>query len=180
MEQAVDNSPGREEGLTPDLDSPRLSAPAQAVPRRGGKATVSLGDCVRVFARQPSPPYLLGAILLAVALRVPQGHWSWHDLAIAAGLVVVTPFVEWLIHVYLLHSPPFKLLGRRIEIVSAREHRALHEDPGVLGGDRLAGATSGLVVAYAILAGYEWTHFLIHTTYRPRRRFFKAIWRNHR
>jgi sterol desaturase/sphingolipid hydroxylase (fatty acid hydroxylase superfamily) len=201
-----------EEGLTPDLGSPHLTAPADAVPRRAGKGTVSLGDCARVFVRQPSPPYLLGAILVAVALRIPQGNWSWRDPVIAAGLVVATPFVEWLIHVYLLHSPPFKLFGRRMEIVSAREHRAHHEDPGVLSGvllpvgavivfalmiaavayalsfpialvlgdDRLAGATTGLVVAYAILAGYEWTHFLIHTPYRPKRRYFKAIWRNHR
>lgn len=198
--------------LTPDLDSPHLTAPAGAVPRRVGKGTVSLGDCARVFARQPSPPYLLGAIAIAVGLRVPQGHWNWRDLVIVVGLVALTPFVEWLIHVYLLHSPPFTLLGRRVEIVSAREHRAHHEDPGVLsgvllpvsavivfalmiaavayamsfpialvlGGDRLAGATTGLIAAYAILAGYEWTHFLIHTPYRPRRRYFKAIWRNHR
>lgn len=210
MEQAPVNR--EEEGITPDLDSPHLTAPADAVPRRSGKAAVSLGDCARVFARQASPPYLLGAIAIAVALRVPQGHWSWRDLAIAAGLVAVTPFVEWLIHVYLLHSPPFTLFGRRVEIVSAREHRAHHEDPGVLsgvllpvsaviafalmiagvayalsfpiafvlGGNRLAGASTGLAVAYAILAGYEWTHFLIHTPYRPRRRYFKSIWRNHR
>ncbi|HEX3693572.1 MAG TPA: sterol desaturase family protein [Solirubrobacteraceae bacterium] len=200
------------DSLTPDLDSPRLTAPAEAVQRRGGKGAVSLADCARVFARQPSPPYLLAAILIAVALRVPQGHWSWRDAVVAAGLVAVTPFVEWLIHVYLLHLPPFMLLGRRIEIVSAREHRAHHEDPGVLsgvllpvsavivfaltiaavayamsfpialvlGGDRLAGAATGLVAAYAILAVYEWIHFLIHTPYRPKRRYFKAIWRNHR
>lgn len=186
--------------------------PTGAVPHSPGKGVISLGDCARVFARQPSPPYLLGALLIAVVLRVPQRGWSWRDPVIAAGLVAVTPFVEWLIHVYLLHSPPFTLFGRRIEIISAREHRAHHEHPGVLsgvllpvgavivftlmiavvayamsfpialalGGDRLAGATTGLVAAYAILAGYEWTHFLIHTPYRPKRRYFKAIWRNHR
>jgi hypothetical protein len=27
---------------------------------------------------------------------------------------------------------------------------------------------------------YEWTHFLIHTAHRPKSRFYKAIWRNHR
>ena len=27
---------------------------------------------------------------------------------------------------------------------------------------------------------YEWTHFLIHTAYRPRSAAYKAIWRNHR
>lgn len=27
---------------------------------------------------------------------------------------------------------------------------------------------------------YEWTHFLIHTAYRPRSRYYRAVWRNHR
>jgi sterol desaturase/sphingolipid hydroxylase (fatty acid hydroxylase superfamily) len=203
---------GDAEGLTPDLDAPHLTAPAEAVPLRAGRTAVTLGDSARVFVRQPSPPYLLGAIVLAVALRVPQGHWSWRDLVVVVGLVAVTPFVEWLIHVYLLHSPPLKVFGRRVEMISAREHRAHHEAPGklggvllppfavivfalmiaavasamsfpialVLGGDRLAGATTGLIAAYAILASYEWTHFLIHTPYRPQGRYFKTIWRNHR
>jgi sterol desaturase/sphingolipid hydroxylase (fatty acid hydroxylase superfamily) len=208
-----DDRAEHDEGLTPDIDAPHLTAPANAVPTRNGKGTVTLSGCARVFARQPSPPYLLGAVLVAVGLRIPQGAWSWRDLVVAAGLIAVTPFVEWLIHVYLLHSPPFKVFGRRVEMISAREHRAHHEAPGKLGGvllppvavivfalmiaavawgmsfpismvlgggHRLAGATTGLVVAYAILASYEWTHFLIHTPYRPKRRYFKAIWRNHR
>ena len=97
-------------------------------------------------------------------------------------------------------------------MVTAREHRAHHRNPGVLdgvllpvygvlvfapmialvdwavsfpialilGGPRLAYATTGVVAGFAILAAYEWTHFLIHTPYRPRRRYFRAIWRNHR
>ncbi len=194
-----------------DVEADHLTAPAEAVPTRGGKGP-SLRDCASVFARQPSPPYLFGAVLLALALRIPQGAWSWRDAVVVAGLICVTPFVEWLIHVYLLHSPPFTLLGRRMEVPSAREHRAHHEAPNVLeellipvyavlvflvmiaavdwavsfpvsmvlGGNRLAGATTGLVAAYAILASYEWMHFLIHTPYHPRGRYFKAIWRNHR
>lgn len=32
-----------------------------------------------------------------------------------------------------------------------------------------------------ILIGiYEWTHFLIHTAYRPRSRYYRSIWRTHR
>lgn len=189
-----------------------LTAPPGAVPRRGGAGLHSLGDCARAFWREPSPPYLVGAVILALGLRVSQGSWSWRDGVMAAGLVAVTPFVEWLIHVYLLHSPPFTVLGRRVEMVTAREHRAHHEAPGVLdgvllpvygvlvflplialvdwamsfpisfvlGGPRLAYATTGIVTGFAILASYEWTHFLIHTPYRPKRRYFRAIWRNHR
>jgi len=189
----------------------RLTAPTEAVPSTSTRGP-SLRDCARVFLRQPSPPLLLGAVALAVALRVAQGAWSWRDLVMACGLLAVTPFVEWAIHVYLLHARPFELFGRRIEMLSAREHRAHHEAPAVLegvlipvyavviflaaialtdwalsfplalvlGGARLAWMTSGVVVSFAILASYEWTHFLIHTPYRPRRRYFKAIWRNHR
>lgn len=48
------------------------------------------------------------------------------------------------------------------------------------GGDLVSEWASALLVAYAILAGYEWCHFLIHTPYRPRRWYYKLIWRNHR
>lgn len=189
-----------------------LTAPLDSLPGARGKTQVTLGDCARMFLRQPSPPYLIGALALVLALRVAEGGWSWRDLVMVAGLIGVTPFVEWAIHVYLLHSPPFVLLGRRIELLSAREHRAHHRAPNVLGGvlipvyavlvflamiavvvwamsfpihlvlggPRLAYAASGLVAAFAILTAYEWIHFLIHTPYRPQRRHYRAIWRNHR
>src|SRR3954447_22649094 len=35
-------------------------------------------------------------------------------------------------------------------------------------------------VAYALILNYEWTHFLIHTAYRPRRAYYRSIWRTHR
>ena len=50
----------------------------------------------------------------------------------------------------------------------------------VLGGDRLAHAATGLLVSYVILSTYEWCHFLIHTPYRPRGWYYRAIWRGHR
>ena len=199
-----------------------MSAPAQtrSDPLTASPETVpttratgpSLRDCARVFVRQPSPPYLFGAVALALAARVVQGQFSWRDLVMVAGLIAVTPFVEWAIHVYLLHARPFTLMGRRVEILSAREHRAHHEAPAVLegvlvpvyavliflaaiaavnwalsfpihlvlGGPRLAYATTGVLTSFAILAAYEWTHFLIHTPHRARSRYYRAIWRNHR
>jgi hypothetical protein len=54
---------------------------------------------------------------------------------------------------------------------------ALHP---LLGGDRVGWWLSGVVAGYAILLTYEWCHFLIHTSYRPRGRYYKVIWRNHR
>jgi hypothetical protein len=188
-----------------------LTASPETVPTTSA-AGPSLLDCARVFARQPSPPYLFGAVALALAARVIQGEFGWRDLVMIAGLFAVTPFVEWAIHVYLLHARPFTLLGRKVEILSAREHRAHHEAPAVLegvlipvyavliflvsiaainwvlsfpihlvlGGPRLAYATTGVLTSFAILAAYEWTHFLIHTPHRARSRYYKAIWRNHR
>src|SRR5947209_6227699 len=50
----------------------------------------------------------------------------------------------------------------------------------VLGGNRLAHAATGLLVSYTILGLYEWSHFLIHTPYRPRGRYYRTIWRGHR
>jgi sterol desaturase/sphingolipid hydroxylase (fatty acid hydroxylase superfamily) len=190
----------------------RYTAPADAVRTREREGPATLADCLREFLRQPSPPYLLTAVALALGLRLAQGGWSWRDVVIAVGLVAVTPFVEWLIHVYLLHAPPLDVRGRRVEMLTAREHRAHHESPAVLsgvllpvygvliflamiaavnwlasfplalvlGGSRLVYATTAVLVSYAILASYEWTHFLIHAPYRPRGRYFKAIWRNHR
>ena len=37
-----------------------------------------------------------------------------------------------------------------------------------------------LVTGYVMVAVYEWTHFLIHTSHRPRSRYYRSIWRNHR
>ena len=50
----------------------------------------------------------------------------------------------------------------------------------MLGGDRIAHAATGLLVSYLVLSAYEWCHFLIHTPYRPRGRYYRSIWRGHR
>jgi sterol desaturase/sphingolipid hydroxylase (fatty acid hydroxylase superfamily) len=50
----------------------------------------------------------------------------------------------------------------------------------VLGGDRLAYAATALLVSLLVLGAYEWSHFLIHTPYRPRGRYYRSIWRGHR
>jgi hypothetical protein len=50
----------------------------------------------------------------------------------------------------------------------------------LLGGDGVAWWLTGVVAGYAILFSYEWCHFLIHSPYRPRGRYYGVIWRNHR
>lgn len=39
-------------------------------------------------------------------------------------------------------------------------------------------ATAG-TTALALLLAYEWTHFLIHSDHRPRRRWFRGLRRAH-
>jgi hypothetical protein len=192
-------------------DADGLTAPSDSVPRRD-PARLTLGDCWRHFVRQPSPPLLAGAILVALGIRVTLGSYSWRDAVVVVGLVGITPIVEWMIHVYLLHAKPIRLFGREHDLVAAREHRAHHQAPSVLqgvlipryavvvfvvqialtlwlvsfpiqlvlGGDRLAFAATGLLLAYVILGTYEWCHFLIHTPYRPSGRYYRSIWRGHR
>jgi hypothetical protein len=51
----------------------------------------------------------------------------------------------------------------------------------VLAGPVPLGAlVSAALAGYCMVFVYEWTHFLIHTAYRPRSPAYKAIWRNHR
>src|SRR5690349_8946492 len=44
----------------------------------------------------------------------------------------------------------------------------------------LGALVSAAVAGYCMVFVYEWTHFLIHTAYRPHSRVYKTIWRNHR
>ena len=44
----------------------------------------------------------------------------------------------------------------------------------------LGALISGAIAGFFMVFVYEWTHFLIHTAYRPRTRAYRTIWRNHR
>ncbi|MGH7687880.1 MAG: sterol desaturase family protein [Candidatus Dormibacteria bacterium] len=171
---------------------------ADAVPQ----STASLAGAGRVFAGYGSPRVmaLIGAATLVA--RIAVGRWSYGDIAVAGGILVVEPFLEWLIHVYGLHAKPTTVFGRRLDPLYARRHRMHHRDPRnvplifvplpVLFGFLTAlGAIAYFafpplelkLTAYAtmttFLLGYEWTHFLIHSHHVPRSAIFRAIWRNH-
>lgn len=144
------------------------------------------------------------AVIAAVTVtaRVVAGRWSYGDIAVAGGILIVEPFLEWLIHVYGLHAKPATVFGRKLDPLYARRHRMHHRDPRnvplifvplpVLFGFLIVlGAIAYFafpplelkLTAYAtmtaFLLGYEWTHFLIHSQHVPRSAIFRAIWRNH-
>jgi fatty acid hydroxylase family protein len=157
------------------------------------------------FSRKTAPRMMAVAIALAVALRVVVGGFSWRDIAAVAAMLVIYPFGEWAIHVYLLHS--------KLDLASTRSHRQHHEEPqrldlinfgpvealailllaapaGVAVGALFIALIPGplplgplvtmLVTAYVLIAFYEWIHFLIHTSHVPRSRYYRRVWRNHR
>ena len=39
---------------------------------------------------------------------------------------------------------------------------------------------SAALAGYVLVGVYEWTHYLIHTAYVPRSRYYRGVWRNHR
>lgn len=170
---------------------------AQGAPKR-----LTLGGAARVFARYGSPRVMAVAAAATLAVRIPLGHWSLADLAVAGGILAVEPFVEWVIHVFLLHFKPRQLLGRRVDPLFARRHRMHHRDPRnvrlvfvplpVLAGflavlfaiawfafpTRYLSMTAFATFTWFFFA-YEWTHFLIHSVYVPRTPVFRAVWRAH-
>jgi Fatty acid hydroxylase superfamily len=50
----------------------------------------------------------------------------------------------------------------------------------VAGSVPIGPLVSAAIAGYGAIFVYEWTHFLIHTAHRPKSRFYKAVWRNHR
>ena len=155
------------------------------------------------FARHRSPRVLLPLSALALTARVALGGWKRRDLGIAAAILGAEPFTEWLIHVFVLHFRPRTVRGRLVDPLVARKHRAHHLDPrdaalifvpmpvlavalpaavaGWLIGERnVRRALTGVATSYAMLTTYEWTHFLIHSPYRPRHMMYRRIWRSHR
>jgi hypothetical protein len=180
---------------------------------RYGRDVKTLGQAWSEFRAKRSPKLIAGAITLTLIVRLVVGGFSWRDLVAAAAMLVIYPFGEWAIHVYLLHLKPFKFRGERVELATARAHREHHEEPNDLymillapseamalmflavplvpalagvaialaGGEVPYGALlTGVLTGQVLVAVYEWTHFLIHTAYRPRSRYYRSIWRNHR
>ena len=169
---------------------------------------VTLAATGRTFWRYPSP-WMIGAYLLAaVVARVAVGGWSWTDLLAPAVFLAIFPVVEWLIHVFILHWRPRRVAGVEVDTRLARDHRRHHADPrdvplvfipwralvwviavpgiaiplgiGALVGADLTARLSFVVTLAVVLFVYEWTHYVIHSDYKPRTRLYHAIWRNHR
>ena len=155
------------------------------------------------FVAHPSP-WLIGSLLVAATTaRVVVGDWRLSDAWLPLAMVAVFPLFEWAVHTAILHWRPRRLWRFTIDPLLARKHREHHADPrdvplvfipwqallwvlvgvtaiGLLAFPRLGLGLTFLVVVGALGLCYEWTHYLIHSDYRPRSRVYRRVWRDHR
>ncbi|MCC5950759.1 MAG: sterol desaturase family protein [Acidimicrobiia bacterium] len=162
-----------------------------------------LGEALRLFAGHPSGRLLLVQAGVLGAVRAAAGPLRRQDVAVAAGVAVWWPFQEWLAHRYVLHAAPRRLGRRTVDPAVARYHRRHHADPWDLEHTMLPSwfllpaapvhvalwlvamptrrlALTGMLATTVATIAYEWTHFLTHTGYRPRRGWFRKLQRRHR
>jgi hypothetical protein len=163
----------------------------------------TLRDALREFLRHPSP-WMIGAVFVgALTARVVVGDWQPTDALVPLVMLAVFPFFEWVVHVFILHWRPRKIGNLTIDPLLARDHRRHHVDPRdiplvfipwraliwviavAVAVALLAFPRLGMGLTYLTLIGvfglsYEWCHYLIHSDYKPKTRFYRAIWRNHR
>jgi hypothetical protein len=164
---------------------------------------LTLRTAASIFFSTFSARFLTPVVIAAAAIRLVLGGWRWWDLGVVAIILGLQPFTEWVLHVTVLHMKP-KVIGRiTVDPLGARRHRQHHADPKVLGlvlvprpimvvstllsvpiywlitpTWRLA--LTGLLTSYVMYLTYEWVHFLIHSSYRPKGWYYRYIYRAHR
>lgn len=188
-----------------DLDRrARAHVAAEEAGERTRRSSLPLRGAFAAFWRHhPSPWLLLGTLLGAIAARAVVGGWQVTDALVPVLMLAAFPFVEWLIHVGILHWRPRRVAGVRLDPLLARKHREHHADPrdqrlifipwpvlvwllplevaiALTVFPTIGIGLTFLVVLAALGLGYEWTHYLIHSDYRPRGAMYRAVWRNHR
>jgi hypothetical protein len=167
------------------------------------EAGLTLRRAAGIFTGTFSARVLAPLVVVFAGVRLALGAWSGWDAVVAGAILALQPFTEWVIHVTVLHWKP-RTIGRvTVDPLGARRHRQHHRDPKILGlvlvprpilvGSCLVQvplyllvvptvplAVTAMVVSSAMYLTYEWTHFLIHSTYRPKRRYYRYIYRAHR
>lgn len=143
-------------------------------------------------------------------LIVDWRRWDRWDLVAVLTVVALAPLFEWFIHLFILHMKPRRVLRFLVDPGAGhREHhqepnaidRVLLLAPDAFifqlanaaivtvllapvlwlaGADLLPPILTGIIAAVAALMHYEWSHFLFHTAYQPKTRYYRRLKRNHR
>jgi hypothetical protein len=175
----------------------------EAQPEDYTGAGLTLRRAAVIFSGTFSARVLTPLVLVFAAVRFALGGWSRWDAVVLAAILALQPFTEWVIHVTILHWKP-RTIGRfTLDPLGARRHRQHHRDPKILGlvlvprpvlvgtclvqvpfyllvAPTVRLALTAMLVSSAMYLTYEWTHFLIHSTYRPRSRYYRYVYRAHR
>lgn len=168
-----------------------------------GRRGMTLTQAGREFWRHPTPWLLSIAFVAALVARIAVGDWQYTDAILPFVVLAVFPFAEWMIHVFILHWRPRRIAGVMVDPVLARKHREHHADPRItklifiplqsllgafaagllvafLAFPRTGLGLSFLVVLFGIGVVYEWSHYLVHTDYKPKSAIYRTMYRNHR
>ncbi|MBB4854363.1 sterol desaturase/sphingolipid hydroxylase (fatty acid hydroxylase superfamily) [Mycobacteroides chelonae] len=171
--------------------------------RTATRKGMTLRDALVEFVKHPTPWMLVVWSTALLGARITLGSWTIADAITPIVLVAISPIAEWLIHVGILHWRPRSVGPVKIDSRLARDHRLHHQDPRdiplifiplpslivVIAGLTAIGVfafpRNGLGLTFALtialfLVFYEWTHYLVHTDYKPRHALYRAVWKNHR
>ena len=129
----------------------------------------------------------------AMAVIYPFGEWAIHVYLLHAKPIAIRgrryELPTTRDHRY-HHRHPNNLFTLLLDAKELAELLLLAVPVVVVAGGLLVGLVAGSVpigalisaaiAGYVLVGVYEWTHFLIHTAYRPRSGAYRRIWRNHR
>ncbi len=158
---------------------------------------------VKVFYTHMSPRILTALVIGLVGFRVYLGDWSYADLIAPLCILAFWPILEWLIHAYLLHMKPRKIMGFKVDLSVGRTHRAHHVNPADLSDITINKevfptvvpvlfilaywlfptvelATGALAVFFMLSLHYEFCHFIGHVAWQPPFEYYRRRQRMHR
>jgi hypothetical protein len=189
--------------MTTSLAADRAPRPQPDQPAAYTAPGLTLRDAFGIFVTYLNARVIAAVLVIAAIVRVVLGRWQWSDLVVVGIILGLEPFTEWVIHVTVLHLRPVTVRGRTFDPIVARRHRQHHQDPKLIKyvliprgvvlrllvlsvplywliTPTVRDGVTAMVTAYAMLLTYEWTHFLIHSTYTPKSWYYRYIWRAHR
>ncbi|HSW12087.1 MAG TPA: sterol desaturase family protein [Solimonas sp.] len=157
----------------------------------------------KAFYGYLSPKILTALAVGLIGFRIYLGHWRPADLIAPLCIIALWPLQEWLLHVYLLHMKPRRILGIHFDLSVGRLHRAHHANPAdlrditinkgvfptvvpVLIGlaywlfPTMELATGALAAYFTLSLHYEFCHFLGHTAWCPPIEYYRRRQRMHR
>lgn len=161
----------------------------------------SAGAAFGVFFSHPSALILSLLVVTFSALRVSAGNFSPWELISPLVIVGLWPFLEWIIHVHILHYKPVRLFGRKWDFKLPQTHRDHHKEPWDVPQIFIPLHVFPLVspllllpylvfppaIVHGVLAffflmalHYEWCHYLAHIKWCPPGSYYRRRVQEHR